>query len=124
MENLITPSNITFALGIIGLIFTVWNKVRDPQTDLDKRTAVEREEVEGKASLLAQQLQWEKEANVAKFNDMTKRLDDAFALAQNHIHTVDEKLTGYIATSNAWHLEVSNKLTELGTIISERIPKK
>ena len=55
---------------------------------------------------------------------MTKRLDDAFALAQNHIHTVDEKLTGYISTSNAWHLEVSNKLTELGTIISERIPKK
>lgn len=113
-----------FALGIIGIIFTVWNKVKDPQTELDKRTAVEREEVEGKASLLAQQLKWEKEANTEKFKDMTKRLDDAFALAQNHIHTVDEKLTGYIEASNKWHIETSNQLTQLATIINERIPKK
>ena len=124
MSELLTPSNIVFALGILGTIFTVFNYFKNPQNELDKRTAVEREEVEGKASLLAQQLNWEKEANEKRFADMTKRLDDAFALAQNHIHTVDEKLTGYISTSNAWHLEVSNKLTELGTIISERIPKK
>ena len=124
MNEILTPSNIVFALGIIGTIFTVFNYFKNPQNELDKRTAVEREEVEGKASLLEQQLKWEKEANEKRFADMTKRLDDAFALAQNHIHTVDEKLTGYISTSNAWHLEVSNKLTELGTIISERIPKK
>ena len=124
MNNLLTPSNIVFALGIIGTIFTVFNYFKNPQTELDKRTALDKEEAEGRSSLINERLQWEKDANIEKFRDMAKRLDDAFALAQNHIHTVDEKLTGYIEASNKWHIETSNQLTQLTTIINERIPKK
>lgn len=124
MEHLLTPSNITFALGVIGMFFTIFIYFKNPQTELEKKTAVEEKENEGKIGLLVKQLEWEKEASEKRFKDMAERLDSAFGLAQNHIHTVDEKLTGYIETSNKWHLEVSNQLTRLTTIIGERIPKK
>lgn len=120
MTDLLTPSNIMFAIGIIGLIFTIWNKVKDPQTYLDKRTAVEREEVEGQATLLAQQLNWEKESNEKRFAEMSARLTESITLAQNHIHTVDVKADKVLEGLNSLSLRV----TELSTIINERIPKK
>jgi len=109
-NHILTPSNIMFALGIIGMFFTIWSKVKDPQNALDKKTALDKEEIDGNATLLSEKLKWEREANEKRFADIGKRLDDAFALAQNHIHTVDEKLTGYIESSNKWHLEMSNQL--------------
>lgn len=124
MDHLLTPSNITFVIGLVGIAFTIFLYFKNPQTALEQKTAVEEKETEGRMGLLVKQLEWEKEASEKRFKDMAERLDAAFGLAQNHIHTVDEKITGYIEVSNKWHLEVSNQLTRLETIIGERIPKK
>lgn len=132
MELLLTPSNITFILGIFGVVFTVYNYFRKPQEEMEtkqaitekeignKATILAQKEVENKATLLAQQVQWEKEANEKKFSEFGIRLDSAFSLAQNHIHTVDTKVDKLIETINV----MSNRITELSTIINERIPCK
>ena len=132
MSELITPSNILFALGILGVIFTVFNYFRNPQEDLEKKqlitdkdlsskaTILAQKEAEGKAGLLAQQVQWEKEANEKKFVEFGLRLDSAMTIAQNHIHTVDVKVDTLIGTVAS----MSNEITRLSTIIDERIPKK
>lgn len=120
MTEIITPSNIVFAIGIISLMFSIWGKVKTPQDALDKQVAVEREEVEGKAKVLEQRVQWEKESSEKKFVELGKRLDDAFLLASNHTHTVDVKvdeLKKIVGT-------MSNEITKLATIIEERIPRK
>lgn len=124
MDNILTTGNVMFAIGIVTLLFSIWNKVKSPQEALDKQVAVEREEVDGKAKVLEQRVQWEKESTNQKFTDMGKRLDDAFALAQNHTHTVDVKVDVLIKTTNEWHLQISNKLTRLETLIEERMPNK
>ena len=132
MSELITPSNILFALGILGVIFTVFNYFRNPQEDLEKKqlitdkdlsskaTILAQKEAEGKAGLLAQQVQWEKEANEKKFVEFGLRLDSAMTIAQNHIHTVDVKVDTLIGTVAS----MSNEITRLSTIIDERIQKK
>lgn len=113
-----------FAIGIISLLFSIWAKVKTPQEALDKQVAVDREEVDGKAKVLEQRVQWEKESTEKKFADFAKRLDDAFSLAQNHTHTVDVKVDVLIKTTNEWHLEISNKMTRIETLLEERIPGK
>jgi len=123
----LTAENLNYILMIITLIsvaFTIWSKVKSPQDKLDKQVAVDREEVEGKAQVLAQRVQWEKELTEKRFGEFGKRLDDAFALAQNHTHSVDVKADLLIKTTNEWHLQISNKLTKLETLIEERIPRK
>lgn len=122
-DSILTPSNIMFALTVIGLAFTIWFKVRTPQEQLDKQVAVGREEVEGKAKVLEQRVQWEKELTEKRFGEFGKRLDDAFALAQNHTHTVDVKVDILIKSTNDWHLEISNKLTRIETLMEERSKK-
>jgi len=111
-------------ITLISVAFTIWSKVKSPQDKLDKQVAVDREEVEGKAQVLAQRVQWEKELTEKRFGEFGKRLDDAFALAQNHTHSVDVKADLLIKTTNEWHLQISNKLTKLETLIEERIPRK
>jgi hypothetical protein len=130
--EIINPSNIMFALGILGVIFSVFFYFRKPQEKLekkqiiaeenlkDKATILSQKEAEGKAQLLAQQVQWEKEANEKKFNEFSCRLDTAMTLAQNHIHTIDTKVDTLITTIG----KMSNEITRLSTIIDERIPKK
>lgn len=143
MNEIITPSNIMFAIGIITIIFSVWFKVRDPQekteraqgldalaTEKDKliaekdlgtkATILAQKELETKALVLAEQVKNKDVENERRFNEMGVRLDTAMTTAQNHIHTVDTKVDELIKTVNM----MSNKITELGTIISERIPKK
>jgi len=121
-----------FAIGIIGMLFTVWGKVRKPQEDLEtnqavtkkdidtKATILAQKEAEGKASLLAQQVEWEKAANEKRFTEFGIRLDASMALAQNHLHTVDVKVDNLISVVAT----MSNEITRLSTIIDERIPKK
>jgi Fe2+ transport system protein FeoA len=95
------------------VIFAVYRYFRDPQVTDDKR-----------ASLLAQQVQWEKELTEKRFTEMGIRIDTALTLAQNHTHTVDVKVDGLTAMVNAMNLNLTNKITELSAIINERIPKK
>lgn len=105
----LTATNITLAILVLSVLFNVFQYFRKPQEEEDK-----------KASLLAQQVQWEKEANERRFKDVNSVLTNATALAQNHIHSIDVKVD---SLSNQM-IVMGNKLTELGTIINERIPQK
>jgi hypothetical protein len=119
-------------LGILGVLFSVYNYFRKPQEDIEtkqalaekeissKATILAQKEIENKANVLAQQVQWEKEANEKKFCEFGLRLDGALAMAQNHIHTVDVKVDNLITTVG----KMSNEITRLATIIDERIPKQ
>lgn len=132
MPNQENISLITFALGIIGMIFGVYRYFRDPQIDIDKKQALNDErdkskatildqtKVENKTELLAQQFKIESESNNRRFVELGERIDKSMTLAQNHIHTVDTKVDGLTKSVN----EMSNEITRLATIISERMPKK
>ncbi|MCK9370755.1 hypothetical protein M0R04_12670 [Candidatus Dojkabacteria bacterium] len=136
MNEILTTSNILFTLTILGVIFSIYRSYRTPQEELDKKMAVgdaisEKElstkatilaqkEAEGKAGLLAQQVQWEKEANEKKFTEFGIRLDASLALAQNHIHTVDVKVDNLTIEVSS----LKNEIIKLSTIMSERLPKK
>lgn len=134
---------VMFIIAIISIIFAVWFKVRDPQekternqaldflaTEKDKviaekdlgtkATVLAQKEMETKALILAEQVKNKDVENERRFNEMGVRLDTAFALAQNHIHTVDTKVDELIKTVGI----MSNEITKLGTIIEERIPRK
>lgn len=104
---------ITGIIGLMGVVFTVYRFFRNPQIDTEKQDALQ-----------AQQIQWQKETNDKKFTEMGMRIDNTFAMAKNDISHVDAKVEVLITNDNKWHLEISNKLTELNTIINERIPKK
>jgi hypothetical protein len=132
LEEILTVSNILFVLTLLGVIFSIYKSYRKPQEkiereqalneerDKSKATVLAQKEVEGKANILAQQVQWEKESNEKKFTEFGIRLDNSLAMAQNHIHTIDVKVDGLTEQTNV----MSNKITELSTIINERIPKK
>lgn len=121
-----------FAIGIITLLFSVWNKIKLPQEDLETKQALSEKEMDSKATVLAQkemeskalilekQFQWYMDTNEKKFIDLGKRLDEAFTLATNHTHTVDVKVDKLIETSNL----VAINIAKLETTINERIPKK
>jgi len=136
METFLTPSNITFILGILAIIFSVFNYFRNPQITVekkqiqadeelkDKATILSQKEVENKANVLEKQFQWYMNSNEKKFAEFAKRLEDAFLMASNHTHTVDVKVDGLIKESNDWHLKISNQMTDLSRIIEERVPRK
>ncbi len=132
MESLITPSNVMFSLGIIGILFAVYKQFHEPQEALETKQAISEKDISSKATILAQkeletkalvlaeQVEWEKVANEKKFTEFGIRLDAVLAMAQNHIHTVDTKVDSLILVMN----ENSKEMTRLSTIIEERIPRK
>ena len=135
-DSVFTPSNLTFGLGIMGVIFTSFIYFRKPQEDMDKKQAVNdvemnskasilaQKELESKASILAQQVQWEKEANERRFKEMGDSLISATTLAQNHIHTIDVRVTNLTDVVNGMNLSLVTEITKLTAIIDERIPKR
>jgi 3-oxoacyl-ACP reductase-like protein len=123
MNPLFTTSNITFTLGILALIFSVYSSFRNPQTEIDKRQALDKEEGEGKTNLIEERAKWDRENNETKFKDMGTRLENAFTLANNHTHTVDVKVDKLIESVNAMNIQMTKEMTRLGTIIEERFPK-
>ena len=98
-----------FILGLQAIIFSVYRYFRDPQIKSDQTD-----------SLMAQQIQWTTEANNKRFADMQVNIKDAFTLAENHTHTVEEAVKNLTVVVN----DINNKLVKLTTIIEERIPKK
>ncbi len=121
MEKYLPMISICMSLlTVIGLIFTVWGKVKDPQVELDKRTALDKEEVDGKAVLLAKQMEWDRIANDKRFSEMIDNNKTALAMAQNHVHTVDTKVDHLTGSVNI----LTNEVVKLATIIDERLPKK
>lgn len=109
IELLFTPSNITFSLGLMAIIFSVYNYFRTPQIDGDKRDA-----------LFAQKLQDHIDSDALHQKAVQQRFDELLLLSSNHIHTVDTKVD--VLGSRVSNLDTS--ITRLSTIIDERIPKK
>lgn len=108
MEYFLTPSNITYILGLLGVLFAVYHYFKNPQIAGDKKDA-----------LLAQKVQWQNEAIEKRFKDMQDNFNALLLQSNNHIHTVDVKVDN-MGKSIAG---LSNEITRLGTIINERIPK-
>ena len=142
-ESILTTGNITFAIGIIGIIFGVYKSYHKPQEELERKqsldalatekdkllaekdlgtkaTILAQKELETKALVLAEQVKNKDVENERRFNEMGVRLDTAMTTAQNHIHTVDIKVDKLIESVNG----MGNKITELSTIINERIPPR
>lgn len=112
----LTMSAITF----IGIIFMVYNNFHKPQEKLEKDQALDEQRLESKANILAQQVQWEKEANEKKFSEMGVNLKEVMTLTQNHIHTLDTKIDALKVIIE----QMGREIVKLNTIINERIPKK
>jgi len=129
-EQIFTTSNITFVVGIIGIIIGVYKSINKPQVDLEKNQAINEEkdkskatvlqqkETENKAILLAEQVKWDKESNAQKFAEMGIRIDRAFEVAQNHINTIETEVKNLTVSVGV----MTNKITELNTILIERLP--
>lgn len=132
MNEILTPSNIMFVIGIIGTIFGIYNVFHKPQEELETKQAVGEErdknkatllaqkEMENKTSLLDQQVKLERESNEKKFAEFGKRLDDSFLLASNHIHTVDVKVDSLTVEVGS----LKNEIVKLSTILEERLPRR
>lgn len=120
----INPSLIASFIAIASVAVNVYLYFRTPQENLDKRQAVSEVTVDGKAALLAQQIQWDKESNAERFKEMSERIVATTAMAQNHIHTVDTKVDALASTVAQMNLQITGEIIKLGTIINERIPKK
>lgn len=109
MEELVTTSNITFTLGILGILFAVYHYFRNPQIKSDKKDA-----------LMSQEAQWAKELNESRFKTMQESIAAGYTLAQNHIHTVQEHVE--ILTNRVNEMNVT--IAKLTTVIEERLPNK
>lgn len=107
-ETIITPNNITFVIGIIGIMFGVYHYFKNPQIASEKKDA-----------LLAQQVQWQREGTEKRFAEIQANIKEAFELAQNHTHSVDVKVDAL--TKKVSDVEIG--LAKLSTTIEERIPK-
>lgn len=141
MVEILTKDNVMFVVTIGAVIFGIFSYFRTPQETMEKRmsldalatekdkliaekdlgtkaTILAQKELETKALVLAEQVKNKDVENERRFNDMGCRLDVAMTTAQNHIHTVDVKVDKLIETVGS----MSNKITELSTIISERLP--
>ena len=113
IESLLTPSNIMFALTLLGILFLIYDRFTNPMIKADKKDA-----------LLDLEVKWDKGETNRRFDEMGKRLDSSLTLAQNHIHTVDTKVDTLTSCVTKMNLEMTAKITELSTIINERIPRK
>ena len=120
MAEWLTPTNIMFILGILGMIFTAVNYFRNPQEALDKRQAVDQITTDGKAEILAKQLSWIQEGMDRRFKDMQDSFQALLLQSNNHIHTVDTKVEALNTSVASMGIEIAR----LATIIEERIPKK
>jgi hypothetical protein len=108
MNEIITPSNITFGFGVLAILFSTYNYFRNPQIKADKTDA-----------LFAQQLRFFNESNDRRFAEIQRENKEALVLATNHIHTVDTEVKNLSKLVTQLSIDVA----KLGTIIEERIPK-
>jgi len=109
MTEILTTSNVMFALGILGIIFSVYNYFRNPQIKSERIDA-----------LLDQRVKFANEMNDRRFVEVQKDIKVAFELAQNHSN---EALAGVKELTSVVN-SMGRELSKLSTIIEERIPKK
>ncbi len=94
IETILTTSNITFILGILAIIFSIFNYFKNPQVKLEQN--------EGLMTMAIKQLQL----------DLTN-------LRDNHVHTIDVKLDDQGKSIR----DLSIQVAKLSTILEERLPK-
>lgn len=124
MNTFITPQNIVFSLGIIGMIFGIYKMFHDPQVELDKQQDLDKQKSGSDVKLLGYQITADREATDRRFSEVMARMDTALTLAQNHTHTVDVKVDALTGVVNVMNVQITKEMTRLGTIIEERFPKK
>ncbi len=84
-----------FIIGLIGVVITVYNTVRNPQTTSEKNDSL-------------------MELSIAQLGK------DLANLRDNHVHSLDVKLD----ETNKVVTQIAIQVAKLATIIEERIPKK
>lgn len=105
----LSQSNILFVLTAVGIIFAVYRYFRDPQVKSETADLL----IEQKTDLKG--VEYER-----RFTEIQQNIKEAFALAQNHTHTVDMKVDALINQV----IQLRESMVMLRTIIDERIPKK
>lgn len=126
MELAQVQTIVSIALGIaglVGIIFTIYGRFTFPQASLEKKQALDELEADNKSEVLAQQLQWARDATDKRFMDMQLNLNKSLELALNHSHEVALKVDTLTTMFNAMNLETTKNITELKTIIQERFKK-
>lgn len=121
-SSFFSQSNIMFAIGLLAVLFSIYNYFKKPQDDFEikqvinekevgtKATILAQKEAEGKAGLLALEVQREKEYNTKKFVELTERFDK-----------LDRKMEELTKTINQMNLSLSKQLMQVATIVSEHI---
>jgi peptidoglycan hydrolase CwlO-like protein len=94
MAALLTSSNITFGLGILGIIFAVYNSIKNPQIDSDKDI-------------------------VRLRDDMNSLSEEVSEIKEKHLASVELNIKELASTIH----DLSITVTRLSTIIDERIPR-
>ena len=105
--------DFVFVLGIIGVIFGVYQYFRNPQIAEDK-----------KAALLAQEVKTTSTSVEQRFESMQKNFEGLLLQSNNHIHTLDIKIDAMNDAMNKAMTDMRVEVATLSTIINERIPKK
>jgi hypothetical protein len=101
--------DMMFVLGILGVIFGIYQYFRNPQIAEDK-----------KAALLAQEVKTQTNSVDSRFEAMQENFKGLLLQSNNHIHTLEVK----IDEINKIIGDVRVNVATLSTIIDERIPKK
>lgn len=109
MESIITPSNIVFVIGLLGVLFSIFIYFKDPQIAAEKTDA-----------LLKQQMGFFIDTTEKRFQTMQESFNKLLLQSNNHIHTVDTKVDKLYGSMD----ELGKQVVKLSTIIDERIPKK
>lgn len=94
LAGLITASNITFLLGIIGVIITVYRAITNPQITSDKQ--------------------------ILLLSDRISNVENAVKdIKENHLRSVEQDIKNLTSSVNT----LSTTVVKLATIIDERIPR-
>mgnify|MGYP001186393962 CR=1 FL=1 len=94
ISNILTPGNVMFVIGLVGIVITVYRSIVNPQTASDK--------------------------NSIKLEDRIKAVEKAVQeIKETHLRTVEQDIKNLTSSVN----ELSKTVVRLATIIDERIPK-
>lgn len=110
--NAIDANDIGFFIGIIGvigMIFTVYNYFKNPQIRAEKLDA-----------LLDQRVKFTNEINNNRFCDLQNDIKKSFELAQNHSNEALAGIKELTVVTN----DMGKQVVRLQTIIEERLPRK
>lgn len=120
-----TMNEILNIITLGGVAFTIFLYFKNPQTNLEKRQAVNEERDKNKAEtldfgILKTQFDMMCKINSETFAKLELQIKDAFTIANNHTNETDANVKNLVNDVGG----LRNDITELKTIINERIPKK